>query len=391
MKIAMVTPEFPPDSIGGGGVVFESLVREYASTDVVRIFTAADSSRSWTRHRFYEPTQYGMTHRYPLIPVGKRIPYLRSAMPPNPVAWNDLRADLLHWQPDVAHVHGYGHAFIDLASRILARHSMPYVFTSHGIPTRPIRRGVSIRAGFKAYQRLGPAPAIRAASFVTAVSKSAAATLNHRQPIRIIPNGVSRRPPRDPSTAPGIRATFDLPNNLPLLVGVGRLSIEKGFDVLIRALDLVTSPELVCVIAGSDGGAGFDLADLAARARPGVSTRFPGRLTEERVADLMSIADVVVVPSREESFGLVALEALASGRRLVASRAGGLTDFLHPGIAELVERDNPVALAKAITDSLSRGPLTPTEKVEGEALVDRYSWKSVASQYQIVLREAMGR
>jgi glycosyltransferase involved in cell wall biosynthesis len=388
MRIALVIPEFPPDAIGGGGVVFQALVREYVARHQVMVFTAADSTRSWTRGRYRDCTETAVINRYPLIPLGKRIPYLRSAMPPNVRGWLELRRDLTTWSPQVAHVHGYGHAFIDLASGFLAKQGVPYIFTCHGIPSRPMRRNSVIRAAFKTYQRFGPERVIRSAHRVTAVSAAAAANLVHPKQIEIVPNGVSPMAVSNPLSARELRLRLAIPDSVALVAAAGRLSIEKGFDILIKALDKVQVARLFCVIAGSDGGAGPELAELAARCRPGISVSFPGRLSPQSITDLFSTADLVVVPSREESFGLVALEALAVGKRLVASRAGGLVDFLQPGLAQLVARDDPIALAAAITDSLARGPLTSGETEAVAGLVARYSWSSVAIQYEQLLSEA---
>src|ERR1700680_4264684 len=103
MKVAVVTPEYPPDTIGGGGGAGEALVHEYAAKHEVRVFSAADSTRSWVQGRELELVDDIPIHRYPLVPVGKGKPYLRSVMPPNLPAWLALRADLAHWSPDVAH------------------------------------------------------------------------------------------------------------------------------------------------------------------------------------------------------------------------------------------------------------------------------------------------
>jgi glycogen(starch) synthase len=387
MRIAVVTPEYPPDTIGGGGVVFQALVGEYITRHEVRVFTAADSDRSWVQSRRSETVDNLTINRYPLIPIGQGISYLRSAPPPNFPAWLQLRNDIADWSPNVAHVHGYGHAFIDLAAFILARRHVPFVFTLHGIPTRPARRNSLIRAAWRIYQRFGAARVIRKAHTVTAVSIAGAGFLARQMPIHVVPNGVSPMTTSDPQRVEQLRERLAISRKGCVIAGVGRLSIEKGFDVLIKALDHVQVPEFTCVIAGSDGGAEQELTELASKVRPGISVLLPGRLTKESVADLMAIADVVVVPSREESFGLVALEALASGKRLVASRIGGLGEFLNPGVAELVARDDVAALASGITRSLARGPLTPRELDDAQRVVTSHLWSVVARQYEHLMAQ----
>jgi glycogen(starch) synthase len=208
-------------------------------------------------------------------------------------------------------------------------------------------------------------------------------------PIHIIPNGVSPIQVRDSNRVKQLRDRLAIPALIPVIVGAGRLSIEKGFDVLVKALDDVQVPRLVCVIAGSDGGVESDVRAVAARLRPGVSVLFPGRLVREDVAALLTIADVVVVPSRAESFGLVALEALAYGKRLVASRVGGLAELLSPDVAELVAQGDVTALASAITRSLARGTLTPRELDDAQRIVAGHSWGAIARQYEQLMERVI--
>jgi glycosyltransferase involved in cell wall biosynthesis len=279
-------------------------------------------------------------------------------------------------------VHGYGHAFVDLAAFTLARYRMPFVFTLHGIPTRPARRNRVIRMAFKTYERFGVRAAIRKATAVTAISRTAAGSVAREVKVEIIPNGVSPVTSYDPQRAERMRRRLSIPKSVPVVAAAGRLSVEKGFDVLVKALDQVRIPNLTCVIAGDDGGVGNHVAALASKARAGVSVLLPGRLSRDDVTDLFAIADVVVVPSREESFGLVALEALALGKRLVASRIGGLEEVLSARVAELVPRDSVADLASAIDICLARGPLNSSELAAARNLVASHSWSAVALQYE---------
>jgi glycosyltransferase involved in cell wall biosynthesis len=193
----------------------------------------------------------------------------------------------------------------------------------------------------------------------------------------------------DPERVALLRKRLEILDDAPVIAAAGRLSATKGFDVLIRALNHLPVPRLTCVIAGSDAGQKEFLCQLAAQARQGISVSLPGRLNRAALADLFSLAAVVVVPSREEPFGLVALEALAMGRRLVASCTGGLAEFLYPPVAQLVPPDDIQALASAIAANLARGPLTTRELEEVGTLLSRYSWSSVAHQYQRLMAEAL--
>jgi glycosyltransferase involved in cell wall biosynthesis len=382
LRIAVVTPEFPPDIIGGGGIAVQALAYEYATRHDVRIFTAANSHRSWLGRRIVESEDGIGVNRYPLIPIGRSKPYLRSVLPPAMPACIALRRDLASWQPHVAHLHGYGYAVTDLAARALARGRVPYVFTVHGLPRTPMRRKRAVRLAYATYLRFGAGATFRRAGAVTAVSNAVAEALGRATRIHVIPNGVSPLPPSNPSRAATIRKHLGISDGVPVVAAAGRLSESKGFDILINALSSVRVPHVVCVIAGSDAGAQALLWDLATRTRRGIAVRFPGELSREALADLFSVASLVVMPSRDEPFGLVALEALAQRRRLVAARSGGLAEFLDPEVAILVPPENVQALAEAITAGLTRGPLLQRDLESIDKLLTRHSWPMIARQYE---------
>jgi glycosyltransferase involved in cell wall biosynthesis len=140
------------------------------------------------------------------------------------------------------------------------------------------------------------------------------------------------------------------PPEAPRLLAVGRLIPIKGFDVLLRAFAAARSelPELTLEIAG----AGPAEAELRAAAPEGVT--FLGRVGD--VAALYERSLVVVVPSRGEGFGMVALEAAERGRAAIVSNVGGLPEIVAEGETGLVvPREDAAALARAIVE-LARDP-----------------------------------
>lgn len=140
-----------------------------------------------------------------------------------------------------------------------------------------------------------------------------------------------------PVAAPALRPTGTDPGlPRPLVLAVGRLHPQKGYDVLLAARHAFGD----CTVAVA--GDGPLAAQLAAQA-PDV--RWLGR--REDVADLLAAADVVVLPSRWEARSLTAQEALRAGRPLVAAAVGGLPDLLGDG-ALLVPPGDATALAGAV-------------------------------------------
>lgn len=116
----------------------------------------------------------------------------------------------------------------------------------------------------------------------------------------------------------------------PLIVHTGRLEWEKGAHTIIEAFPRIKKkwPDAECVIAGR-GSQSNALIDLAKRKRVASRVHVDGWLPESHLRALVAAADVAVVPSIYEPFGIVALEAASVGTPVVAARSGGLVEFLQ--------------------------------------------------------------
>ena len=142
-----------------------------------------------------------------------------------------------------------------------------------------------------------------------------------------------------------------------VLLTLGRIAREersKGFDEVLEVLPslLETDPDLIYLIAGR----GNDVARLEAKARElGVASRvvFTGFVAEEEKADLYSLADVYVMPSRGEGFGFVLLEAMACGVPVIGSRHDGGREALAQGaLGQLVDPSSAAEIRMAILEAL---------------------------------------
>jgi glycosyltransferase involved in cell wall biosynthesis len=169
-----------------------------------------------------------------------------------------------------------------------------------------------------------------------------------------------------PANAGRFRAAAGIPDDVPLIGGAGRIDTWKGFDVLLDAFAEVQPehPDARLAIAGGPVDGKQALADeLAARAAriPGVHWLGPRADLPDVLADL----DLFVMPSTEpEPYGLVAVEALASGVPVVMTDAGGPREIAAaaaPGGAELVSPGDPAALARALSAHLARSGSTSAE------------------------------
>jgi D-inositol-3-phosphate glycosyltransferase len=210
--------------------------------------------------------------------------------------------------------------------------------------------------------------------------------------IQVIPCGVDLRrfQPQDRQAA---RAELGLrPDDLVLAL-VGRMEPLKGMDALIRAVALLGErrpawrDRLRAVLVGGEGEGRHAQWNAeqrrldALRAELGVVEQvcFFGARPQEQLPALYSAADVVTVPSHYESFGMVALEALASGAAVVASNVGGLALTIEDGRSGLLfPVDDHVALAGQIERVIDTPELAATLRAGARRRAAEYAWPTIA-------------
>lgn len=213
--------------------------------------------------------------------------------------------------------------------------------------------------------------------------------------IEVVPPGVEHAF-FSPGDQGGARHALGLGSN-PVLVFVGRIQPLKGLDVAVGALAASARTDAELVVVGGPSGAEGDqeLARVHALAdRLGVSRRV--RFVDPQPHHLLSTyyraADVVLVPSRSESFGLVALEAAACGVPVVAAAVGGLRTLVdHERTGLLVDRRDPVAFAAAV-DALLAHPAWAASL--GAAAADRargYTWSTAAARLRRIYADLSTR
>jgi D-inositol-3-phosphate glycosyltransferase len=178
-----------------------------------------------------------------------------------------------------------------------------------------------------------------------------------------------------------------------IVLYVGRFAPVKGIDRLMEAIaHLQHYQRLRLVIVGGDGDGAPEyksLRRLAQKLSIQDSVTFIGRIEQGGLPPYYSAADVLAVPSHYESFGLVALESLASGTPVVATRVGAMESILKRGeTGHVVNNGSSRSLADGIETFISR-PHAPSAD-EVRASVFRFSWANVASamidEYATVLR-----
>ena len=183
-----------------------------------------------------------------------------------------------------------------------------------------------------------------------------------------------------------------------LVLFVGRIEQIKGIDVLLRAFGLLffRHPELrndVCLlVVGGALDPGDDapetekiqeLRRLVHQHRMEANVSFVGSLDQPTLAQYYAAADLCAVPSLTESFGLVALEAMACGTPVVGTRVGGLQTLIEDGVSGLlVPAGDYQALAEAIAQVLTDARLRMHLAHGARERAEHYTWRSVGERIE---------
>jgi glycosyltransferase involved in cell wall biosynthesis len=251
---------------------------------------------------------------------------------------------------------------------------------------------VSLHQELSATQRGEPqsllAQLLDRADWVHAVSPTVleqACTLNPslRERSSVIYNFV-----RKPASEPG-----PLPRDPPVLLCLGRVIPQKGFDVALEAFASLAErlAGLRLIIAGD----GEDKSGLEKRAVAlGLAERieFTGWISPTDVPGLLNRCTVLVMPSRKEGFGVVAAEAAMMARPVVGSNCGGLRDVVQDGVSGLlVEKEDPRALADALSVVLEAPDRAAAMGLAGrERAIREFDLSTCIDSYEVLYRRLTG-
>lgn len=214
--------------------------------------------------------------------------------------------------------------------------------------------------------------------------------------ISVIPPGVdtSRFYPIPKEEA---REIIGIPGNGDdrLLLFVGRIEPLKGLDTLIHAIAMMREqgvqcrvPHYLAVVGGDPFASGENLSDEMARLQAlreelGLNelVLFLGKRAQDTLPYYYSAADVLIMPSHYESFGMVALEAMACGTPVVASQVGGLAFLVQDGQTGFVVPDgDPSALSERLTLLLTDSNLRQKLGQQAALYARQYAWEKVIDQ-----------
>ena len=221
------------------------------------------------------------------------------------------------------------------AAYVAKKYNIPLVITEHS----SVKRGQYVRESY--YKRI--VNSYKSADAIIAVGnglKKEIEELTNRKDIKVIGNLVDL-------------SLFDIRNIKKesdefIFFSVAFLEGEKGFDTLIKAFSKKFKNERARLVIGGDGSQREWLEGIAKNEGIENQVTFTGALSREEVAGWMNKCDAFVLPSRYETFGVVYIEALASGKPVIGTFNGGAEDIVNQEIGILVEIDNERELSDAM-------------------------------------------
>jgi len=260
------------------------------------------------------------------------------------------------FKPDVIHAQ-----HIWLLSWLARKTGIPYVVTAHGTDLMGYQQGTRFRqyadeaaAGAKRIITISNDNDELVKALFPGCADKAVFMRNGYDPDRFYP---------EPMTAGQINEIYDVNMQDRLVLFAGKLAHFKGVDVLLEAARLYEgeSPGKILTFIAGEGELAPELKKLTKKYKLN-GVHFLGHQDVSQLRGLYSMADVCVVPSRREPFGLVAIEALACGSAVIATNQGGLPDIINDDVGALVEVDDAIGLSEAIRNELYR----PDRKERGE-------------------------
>ena len=388
MRVLHLTPEFPPVIWGGLGTAVGGLATasSRAGMSVGVLLVGGPLVIGNKPYGAWQPVSLEqleqITSEQPIINNDGVIFFHVS---PNDAAEAGIR--LVHkWQPDVIHLHT---AWLwPVARAIQEQTGTPLIFTVHSLDRAEYEIGEFVTRWDT------QDTVIAAADRVVAISRSEKELLAHYCPeaidrVRIVGNGID-----DCASAREAMRTKRWQTDSPLVLYTGRFVERKGIRELLEAIPQVLekAPTTRFVLVGGyGGGAEIERGWMADALLPYRSrVRFTGWLSPLEVAKWYCAADVLVVPSWYEPFGMVILEGMLHGLPIAAASVGGPAEILeHQRTGFLFSAKDAGALAdallKLVTDPMLRQRLGTAARSEVRR---KWLWPHIVKKMQNVYREA---
>ncbi|MDP6544971.1 MAG: glycosyltransferase family 4 protein [Phycisphaerae bacterium] len=302
-------------------------------------------------------------------------------------AWRVAIGDAItDFKPDVIHAH---HVWVTPC--IAAETHVPYIVTCHGTDLL----GFAQCARYREMALAGANGAHKIIAISRQVKTDVVETYgvaDNRAVLIWNGFGVDHFKLIPDATKTAVLAEHNLPPaDGPLISFVGKFTEFKGIDVLLRAAKIYEQHlgGAMTVLAGD--GQLWDEMHALRDELDLTGVHFLGHQSQDKVSRIYNAADVSVVPSRFEAFGLVAIEALACGTPVVATNEGGLPDFINDEVGALVPVDDPEALAAAIISEIEQNSKQTKGPNANRYAYQNFTWETQVAMMIDLYREAIAR
>ncbi|MGE5608626.1 MAG: glycosyltransferase [Bacillota bacterium] len=285
---------------------------------------------------------------------------------------------------DVVHIHGLWEEIQHRAARLAWERSIPYIMTPHGMldPWSLSQRALKKRLymAWRLRTNLNRAAAIH---YTAEIERDLAEPLGLRPPPLIELNGVDLREFEKLPEKGTFRKLYPQIGQRPLILFLSRIHLKKGLDMLIPAMAKVTTPNAVLVIIGPDPwGYGQTIKDLIKEHGIGDRTIFVGQVPADVRIAAFTDADIFVLPSYQENFGIAVAEALAAGTPVVISDQVNIhRQISNAGVGGVVPRQVD-RVAAEIDRWLQDNELRRVAAEKARPFVwEHYGWAQIARRW----------
>ena len=293
---------------------------------------------------------------------------------------------------DIIHTHSYGY-FQNHAGWIRERlQSTPWIITPHFHPSWSMWGGSKRRTLRDFYDSKIGKSTMEAADLITCVSNHEKEVLIKEiglkdDNIKIIYNGIHWEDWKELPDKSIFRDKYPQISE-KFVIFAGRLATNKGLTNLIEAMSLGDSDVFDLVIMGADMGLGKDL-DALARSH-NVKMHRLGHVDDVVYRSALAAAEVLVLPSEYEAFGIVLLEAAAAKTPVIGTRVGGIPEAMSENKNGLiVDYDNSLELSKAIFSILEDSNISKEMGDFGREFSSKFSWTNIIDliekEYELLL------
>lgn len=406
VRILQLCTRFPPAPGGVETHVLEISKRMMGAGHDVRVFTS-DLYSETPFVRLSEPAgnvQDVPVTRFRAYTPGGEAHYL---------LYPAMKMAVMRAKADVVHAHSYGYYQTNLLPAVRRIRGVPTVLTAHFHPLWSTWGGAKRKGLRRIYDSSLGKMSLNDVDIVIShtqnelelMKKAGLDATGNR--VRIVPAGIDwARFCSVPNGGP-FRKAFSIQENEKVVLFSGRLAVNKGLNVLADAAPMVLRqfPHARFVVVGQDMGVREGLEKRLKELGIGALDRFlfTGHINDEGLfLSAYGACDVFVLPSEYEAFGLVLLEAMASGKPCVATNVGGMPEVLgepsppkglhQAACGMLVDYPDHDQLAEAIMRLLSDSKLRETMGAAGRERVRReFNWDSVTARILGIYEELVNR